>query len=129
MTDFTNRQILEYMTQKYGKICPLGEHILDYFRKMDLMRLSARDGRICAVVLFRKVKLAKYDDKDRLSHDERGDCAFVSELCAQSKKDIAILEHQMRQRLGKTHSIGMHRRGKARFYDYEKYISKLLGKD
>ena len=117
------------MCDCYQKECPpLGVYILDYFISQDLLKITETACRISGVLIFRKVKLSKYDDRDKRSHDPKGDCVFITELCADTKNDIAKLEKQMRERIGKVRSIGMHRRGKLHFYDYNKYINTLLGK-
>lgn len=127
---YSAEQILKYMMSKYhNACCPYGVYILDYFIAQDLLKISEYAGRISGVIIFRKVKLSQYDDTEQMKHNPKGDCTFVVELCADTKKDIAKLEKQMRERIGKTRSIGMHRRGKLHFYDYNKYIKILLGKD
>ena len=127
--NFSSEQILNYIQRSYGKKCPLGVYLLDYFISQGLLKISTRYGKISGVIIFRKIKLKGYNDNDRLSHNPKGDCAFVVELCADTKRDIATLEKQMRDAVGKIKHIGMHRRGILHFYDYNKYINKLLGKD
>ena len=128
-TNFSIGQILTYMLNRYKRhTLPLGIYLLDYFNKQGLLRVSHFGDRITGVIIFRKVKLSKYNDNDRLSHDKRGDCAFVVECCADSKRDLANLEKQMRDTVGKVKHVGMHRRGVLHFYDYNKYMKSLLGK-
>lgn len=126
---FSAEQILKFILDRYGKRCPLGIYILEYFMAQNLVAITESAGRLTGVIIFRKTKLKDYDDRERMAHDKRGDCAFVVELCADSKKDIALLEFQMRKRLGKVKHLGMHRKGRVYFYDYEKFMKKLLGKD
>ena len=126
---FSPEQILNYMQRKYHKVCPLGVYLLEYFDAQGLLKISQCGGRIVGAIIFRKVKLSRFDPRDHTSHNPRGDCAFVSELCADDKKAVADLEYQMRQKLGKCKHIGMHRHGKLKFYDYGKYINNLLGKE
>lgn len=125
----STEKILNYMEGKYAKRCPLGVYTLDLFRMRGLMAVSERLGEIRGAVIFRKIKLSKFDPRDYTSHNPRGDCAFVMELCAEDAAAIAELEMQMRGKLGECRHIGMHRRGKARFFDYEKYITRLLGEN
>ena len=125
----STEDILKYMEGMYGKRCPLGVYTLDLFRMSGLLAVSLCGGRIMGVLIFRKVRISKFDPRDHASHNPRGDCAFVVELCAHDNKAIADLERQMRAKLGKCRHIGMCRRGKIKFYDYEKYINALLGKD
>ena len=121
-------QILRYMESKYGKRCPTGVFLLDYFISQDLLKTAEFCGRLSGVIIFRKVRLSRFDPKELMKNDPRGDCAFVCELCADDTEAMADLERQMRLRLGKCRHIGMHRHGVAKFYDYDKYINKLLGK-
>lgn len=116
------------MEDRYGKLCPLGVYTLDLFRMRGLCALALCGGRLTGVVIFRKIKLSKFDPRDHTSHDPRGDCAFVCELCADDAESIRELEAQMRKTLGKCEHIGMCRRGKVKFYNYKRYIKKLLGK-
>lgn len=125
----STENILKYMEAKYGKRCPLGVYTLDLFRMRGLLAVSICGGRIMGVLLFRKIRISRFDPHDYTSHNPRGDCAFVMELCADDKKAIADLEKQMREKLGECKHIGMCRHGKVKFYDYEKYINALLGKD
>ncbi len=125
----TTEDILEYMEDRYGKRCPLGVYTLDLFRMRGLIAVCEVFGRIRGVCIFRKIKLSKFDPRDYSTHNPRGDCAFVMELCADDTAAVAYLEKRMREKLGKCRHIGMHRHGRAKFYDYEKYINKLLGKE
>ena len=126
---YTPEQILRYMCEKYNVFAPpLGVYLLEYFISHDLLKYTENAGRLTGVVIFRKVKLSKYDDRDRVSHDPKGECLFICELCADTKEDIADLEKRVRERIGKVKHIGMHRYKKLHFYDYNKYINKLLGK-
>jgi hypothetical protein len=129
MNDFTSEQILKYIQERYKTVRMLGIYIVDLFKSQDLIATTSEFGQITGVLIFRKVKLTEYNDLDRTSHNEKGDTAFVVECCADGKKELAMLAKQMEQRLGKVKHIGMHRRGRLHFYDYNKYLNKLLGKD
>ena len=123
------KDITAYFERKYAKTLPNADFIVELFAARNLAATSEKNGKICGALLFRKVKLSSFDNTDLTAHIPNGDCAFVVELAADSKQDIAKLEKQMRLKLGKCRHIGMHRRGIAKFYDYEQYINKLLGKD
>jgi hypothetical protein len=125
--DFSKEQILTYMEAKYGKRCPLGIALLDYFITQDLLKVSARFGRIVGVLIFRKLKLKDYDPRDLMKHNPKGDCAYVLELCADDTDAVVDLENQMRARLGKCRHLGMTRRKSVKFYNYDKFMDKLLG--
>ena len=128
--DLTSEEILEYMADKYGKhYPPLGMFVLDYFREQGLMHVVEHGRGIEGVMIFRKVKLRGFNPRDRMSHDKKGDCAFVVELCADNKKAIAECTRAMEKRLGNVKSLGMHRRGTVHFYDYDRYVNKLLGNE
>ena len=125
----STEKILQYMENRYRKRCPLGVYTLDLFRLRGLIAVCEIFGQIRGVCIFRKIKISNFDPRNFSTHCPRGDCAFVMELCADNTRAVACLEKQMRDKLGKCRHIGMHRRGRAKFYDYEKYINKLLGKE
>ena len=129
MIQHTNEEILRYMERKYNKRCPLGLYLMDYFMARNLIVVADFGRGIEGVLIFKKTKLKKFDPTCLTDHDPKGDCAYVLELCADSKSIIAWLESEMRERVGKVRHLGMTRRGKVLFYDYEKFMNKLLGKD
>lgn len=122
----STENILKFMQERRKGTCPTGVHLLDYFIMQGLLKTSESGGRLDGAIIFRKVKLSQYNPKDKLSHNPKGDCAYVCELCADNKRAIERLEREMRKRLGKCKFIGMTRRGKVKFYDYDKFINRLL---
>ena len=125
----TAENIYRYMVQKYGRKCPYGEYIVDMYLRRGCLKTSVRNGRIVGAILFRKVRLENWNPKNAFDYDERGNCAFVDELCADDKAAIADVERQMRRFLGRgIRHIGMRRRGVHKFFDYKRYINHLLGR-
>lgn len=126
---YTSEEILKYMEKKYKKRCSLGVYIVDYFISQGLLKIADFGNGIEGVIIFKKTKLRDFDPRDIMTHSPKGDCAYVFELCADNKQAIAYLEEEMRKRLGKVKHLGMRRRGKVIFYDYNKFMNRLLGKD
>lgn len=124
-----SEDILKFMERLYKKSCPLGVYILDYFIAQDLVKIADFGEGIEGVLIFKKTKLSNFNPLEIMANNPRGDCAYVLELCSKNKRATAFLECEMRGRLGKTKHLGMTRRGKVLFYDYEKFMNKLLGKD